>query len=104
MTLGELIEALERVQDKTQVVKLGFGEPHSYRGYYDQLAFEPKEGVTVGEMLKDAKASLGKTFSGYKGGDFQMDESTEVWIAHYGSTGESLGPTLLSLMIGQDLR
>jgi hypothetical protein len=104
MTLGQLIETLEKVADKSQAVKLGFGRPHSYRGYYDQLAFEPKENVTVAEMLKDAKESLGETFMGYKGGYFTMDKYTDVWLANYGSCGEGIGPVLLSLMIGQDLR
>ena len=98
MYLKELIETLEKV-DGDMVVPHGFGNPHSYRGYYDQLAFEPEENVTVGQMLKDAQDSLGKTFEGYKGGDFTMDEYTDVWLAEYGSCGEGLGPTLLSYML-----
>jgi len=40
MMLSDIIETLEKY-DPATIVPLGFGEPHSYRGYYDQLAFEP---------------------------------------------------------------
>jgi len=99
MTLGELIKRLESA-DPTQVVRWGFGDPHSYRGYYEQLAFEPKENVTVASMLADAKSALGRTFCGYKGGDYVMDEWTSVWIANYGeSGGEGIGDILLNYML-----
>ncbi len=98
MTLGELIKALEK-QNPDLVVPHGFSEPHSYRGYYDELAFEPADNMTIGKMLKCAKYALGKTYTGYKGGDYTMHEWTDVWLAHYGCCGESIGPTLLSYMI-----
>ena len=99
-TLGELIAALER-EDPSQVVPVGFKNPHSYRGYYHDLAFEPALNVTVGEMLEAARSALGQTFEGYKGGEFTMTESTDVWIACYGSHGETIGPVLLSYMLGK---
>lgn len=98
MTLEELIDFLSK-QDKTLIARQGFGNPHSYRGYYDQLAFEPMKDVTIGEMLKCAKSSLGKTFIGWKGGEFQMNSSTDVWLAEQGCLGEGIGPILLDLMI-----
>lgn len=100
MMLSELIAAL-KVENPNQLVPVGFGEPHSYRGYYDELAFEPVEDTTVGEMLEAAKSALGKTFEGYKGGDYVMGEYTTVWLAWYGSTGEGLGAVLLSFMLGK---
>lgn len=99
MTLGELIERLEQAP-RDQVVPLGFNNPHSYRGYYEDLAFEPAENVTVGEMLDAARSALGKTFEGYKGGDYTMHEYTDVWLASYSFTGESIGPVLLDYMLG----
>ncbi len=54
MNLIELIEFLEK-QNQDIVVPMGFSNPHSYRGNYIDLAFEPKENVTVREMLKDAQ-------------------------------------------------
>jgi hypothetical protein len=98
MTLGELIEFLEKYP-ANQEVPLGFEGPHSYRGYYEDLAFEPAKNVTVGSMLQCAKDALGQTFCGYKGGDYKMEEYTDVWLSEYGATGESIGPVLLTLML-----
>ena len=98
MTLSELIEQLEKA-NPAAVVRNGFSTAHSYRGYYEDLAFEPATFVTVGHMLNCAKAALGKTYCGWKGGEFLMHEYTTVWIAEHGCTGEALGPRLLSYML-----
>ena len=98
MSLQELIDALEKL-DPELVAPFGFGGPHSYRGYYDELAFEPRHNVTVGQMLADAKSALGTTYQGYKGGDFTMNEWTTCWLSEYGTTGEQLGPIFLGLLL-----
>lgn len=98
MSLGDLIAALERL-DPTLRVPLGFGHPHSYRGYYDELAFEPRENVTIGAMLADARSALGSTYEGWKGGDYTMSEYTPVHLAHEGHIGEELGPFFLGLIL-----
>jgi len=97
MYLKDLIDTLKKEKNKNKIIKNGFGNPHSYRGYYDRLAFEPKENVSVADMLIDAKKALGKTYTGWKGGEFL--EYTEVYIAYKGHTGEELGPTLLAYII-----
>jgi ABC-type cobalt transport system substrate-binding protein len=102
MTLKELIAYLEK-EDPAKVAPLGFASPHSYRGYYDQLAFEPAENVTVGSMLACAQEALGKTYTGYKGGQFRMDADTDVHIARYGECGEEIGTILLGYMLGRFL-
>lgn len=59
----------------------------SYRGYYDQLAIgwkEAREAPTVADVLAMLRGAVGKTFMGYKGGDFLMDEDTEVWVDNSG--------------------
>lgn len=95
--LKELIEWLEK-QTPDAVVPHGFGEPMSYRGYYEDLAFEPVENARLGDMLKHAKSALGKTLTGYKGGEYEMGEATNCWIAEYGtSEGDKIGPTILKL-------
>ena len=100
-SLGELIACLERY-DPQQRVAVGFGKPMSYRGYYDELAFEPMENTTVGEMLVAAKSALGETFGGYKGGDFTMTEHVDVWIACYGQGfGQKIGALLMRFMLGE---
>lgn len=54
MYLGDLIDRL-KAEDPNKGVPLGFKNPHSYRGYYDCLAFEPAENVTVASMLWEKK-------------------------------------------------
>ena len=101
MTLGELIAAL-KTEDPDKLLPLGFGNPHSYRGYYEQLAFEPQQDRTVGDMLADAESALGATYQGWKGGDFTMNDYTDVWLAEEGSGGgETLGCLLLTFMLRQ---
>ena len=100
MSLGELIKALEAA-DPNKTVAIGFHNPMSYRGYYDQLAFEPLRDTTVGAMLKEAREALGQTFTGYKGGEYEMHDYTDVWLAYHGCCGEEIGPTLLSFMLGE---
>ena len=85
-SLGAIIDHLSTL-DPAQVVADGFSGPHSYRGYYEDLAFRPAKNVTVGTMLVAARSAVGQVFSGYKGGDYTMDENTDCWLAEYGDTG-----------------
>ena len=95
--LQDLIEWLEKQPPELRVPH-GFGSPMSYRGSYDELAFEPKDDVSFGEMLTHAKAALGATFTGYKGGEYTMESYTPCWIAEYGTCqGDRIGPTMLKL-------
>ena len=91
MTLGKLIEWLEQ-QDPELVVKDGFGSPHSDRGSYDELAFEPIPEAKIGDMLAYAKSALGATFEGWKGGEYGMCEYTPVHIGNYGECGDEITP------------
>ena len=89
MTLGKLIAALEVMPVGAEVINLN--RPHSYRGYYCDLAFELGEGKRLAaDMLAVCKSAMGKVFEGYKGGDYIMKESTPVWIAEYGCSGVKL--------------
>lgn len=100
MVLQELIAFLE-ARDPSITAPMGFGRPHSYRGFYEQLAFEPTPNVTVGQMLTAARLALGMTFTGYKGGEYEMGEYTTVNLANYGETGEEIGSILLRYMVGE---
>lgn len=100
MYLSGLIAFLE-ARDPSIVVPVGFHHPHSYRGDYFCLAFEPVESVTVGSMLACAKSALGQTYEGYKGGEYTMREYTDVYLSEYGTTGEEIGPILLRYMVGE---
>ena len=91
LTLKNLIEALEALPTGAVVVCGDAPEQHpgdgaSYRGYYSDLSFEPTGApVTVEAFLAECRSCLGQTFTGYKGGDFRMDDDTPLWIAEYGS-------------------
>ncbi len=100
MILKNLITFLEQ-RDPNLIVPIGFAKPQSYRGFYDDLAFEPAQNVTVASMLAYAKEAVGRVYIGWKGGEFRMSEYTEVWLAEYGDTGEGIGPILLGYMVGE---
>lgn len=89
LTLGSLIEALEAAPADAVVCfsdqpEASPCEPHSYRGYYADLAFEHGPIRKVAEVLAEARGALGESFEGYKGGDFTMGEDTPLWRSSYG--------------------
>lgn len=100
--LGVLIQALEAIPDRGRVVLQGWKHPHSYRGFYEDLAFQKAESVTIQSMLDCARSALGSTFSGWKGGDYTMDEHTSIWLTEgEGETSDDLlGPMLLGFLLG----
>jgi len=102
MTLIKLIEFLEK-RDPNIICPIGFNNPHSYKGFYNDVAFEPVNNITVRDMLYFAKEALGSTYQGYKGGDFIMDEFVDCYLAYCGSRGERIGPILLNYMVGETI-
>lgn len=90
MTLGELIEELAKRNPLT-VVKHGFGKGHTDRGSYYDASFDPVEETTIGEMRRHARALLGTTQMGYKGGTFVMHDSVTACIGEWGDIGEQIG-------------
>lgn len=92
--LGELIALLEAVEDKTLPIVFDNGKRwplylDSWRGAYDELAIaysktEPR--ISCRQFLGHLKDAVGKTFQGYKGGDFTMDKNTPLWIANCGES------------------
>ena len=96
--LSDLIEYLEGLNPST-MLKVGFSNPHSWRGVYSDLAFEPTVPQTAATALSVIKPCLGATFEGYKGGDNNMHESTECHFAFYGSGGgQPIGHMLMVLL------
>jgi hypothetical protein len=93
LTLGEFIDCLEKLPHEAKCMfdtGTYVGEPDSYRGYYDHLAFEPEIlPSTVGDVLRFANKANGKTFQGYRGGNFIMHRGTLVWLGSYGTTAGS---------------
>ncbi|MFG2276712.1 hypothetical protein ACGFNY_44010 [Streptomyces chartreusis] len=99
MNLGDIITRLEAANPQ-QVVKHGFHNPHSYRGDYYDLAFEPATDITVADMLEAARSAVGATYQGWKGGDFKMNEYDWCWLSEEGTaSGETISPLLLEFML-----
>ena len=88
-SLGQLIAWL-KTQPQDRVVKHGFGEGHSDRGDYHDVAFHPVPETTIGEMLRHAADVLGSTQTGWKGGEFIMNEHVSAHIGEYGRCGEPI--------------
>ena len=104
MRLRELQRILAAVACKhpNMIVHHGFGPPHSYRGYYEDVAFPRQKNVRIGDMLRHVEDAIGETFTGYKGGEFTMGGHTTCWLAEYGCTGEQFGRTMLCFMLDMD--
>jgi hypothetical protein len=102
--LGTIIAFLKDAAEKNpdRVIKKGFANPYSYRGYYEQLAFEPVSDIKVSDMLKAAESAVDTTYTGYKGGEYTMSDYTKCWIAFYGCEGETIGMLLLELLLKED--
>lgn len=101
MSLADIITALE-AEDPTRILPIGFDGPHSYRGDYADLAFEPAADISIGDMLAAARSAVNATYEGWKGGDYTMDVSSDCWLSTEGhSSGEFIGSILLELLLQQ---
>lgn len=94
ISLGELLLKLEAIADKTKPVVFDFNgfvptSLDSWRGIYAEISFhyEQVEPKTVSQIIEMVKEAIGKTYEGYKGGDFTMSRQTPVWVANYGESG-----------------
>lgn len=110
ITLGKLIEQVERWVEKAEEeckgrdgalrahVCFDWGRAipttlDSYRGFYNQLALGYEAGgeyhatvrKTVGDFLTELKEAVGKEYTGWKGGEYTMNEETPVWVDNPGS-------------------
>lgn len=99
ITLGELLLKLEAIPESPDKVdrKVVFEFEgifptnfDSWRGIYREIALgfstEYSEGITHSEFIEEVKQSIGKEFTGYKGGEFLMSKHTPVWVANYGTS------------------
>lgn len=111
LSLGKLIYLLEPIAKKQPEVINKFKHEaevyfdfchmfptciYSWRGAYDELALnhqrdgDPKaQPMKVRAFLKMLKAAVGKTYTGYKGGDFTMSKDTPVWVSNYGDADDT---------------
>jgi hypothetical protein len=88
MTLGSLIERLETLPPETMVD--GIRYPHSYRGYYSDLAFEMGDKIKAADALALCRSAMGEVFRGWKGGEYQMGRNTPLWVASEGCCGNRI--------------
>lgn len=98
LTLGDLIDKLKTLPPEANI-EFDFGSANittldSYRGYYDQLALGydgeyGSEMMTVGKLLKDCEEAIGKTYQGWKGGDYTMSRDTNIFVANSGCTSDT---------------
>jgi hypothetical protein len=94
LLLGELILKLEAVKNKDLPLFIDIMDKRpadidSWRGIYAELAIatEGHSSPTVADGISMLQAAVGKTYHGYKGGDFTMSKNTPVWLAEYGESG-----------------
>lgn len=109
LTLGNFISCLSKIKE-TEVdqesisVQFDFGSAipttlGSWRGSYDELALGYEltgysgEGdygsMTVDKLLEELEGAIGKTFTGWKGGDFVMSKDTPIWVSNTGDASET---------------
>lgn len=93
ITLGELLKQLRRCRDDEGETDVRFDfcgaiptDFRSYRGFYDQVALGYGFGGidTVEQLMCRVQIAIGKTYEGYKGGQFTMTEDTPVWVDVWG--------------------
>lgn len=103
LTLGELILKLEPIlekqseKDNEATVFYDFEylfptDIDSWRGSYNELALNftsEGEQMNISDFLKMLKETIGKEFTGYKGGEFIMNKHTPIWVANYGNSGNT---------------
>jgi hypothetical protein len=102
MTLGTLIRLLETLPPD-RVCPVGLHKPHSWRGIYSSLAFEPGPPMPVRQILNAARQCVGREFVGWKGGNYLMDLDTDVYVSTRGKSygwGSGLSPLALALIVG----
>lgn len=87
MTLGDLIDKIQSLGDEPMQ---NIVEAASYRGYYRDLGFEVTDRMVPASLnLQLVTDCVGRTFEGWKGGDFTMDLHTQVWVHIEGTTAGS---------------
>ena len=91
MTINELLKALNYIDENSTLNNINLNDYGSDRGNYSDF-YIGESVVTMGYTVKDLKDFLvnnviGKTFCGYKGGKFLMDENTDIVLSSYSCCG-----------------
>ncbi len=83
---------LSQLRDADPEATIPLANPHSYRGYYSDLALEPVNGapIKVWQLINQLSDVIDTELTGYKGGEFMMSADTPIWVANHGCTGAAL--------------
>lgn len=100
MLLGDFADIFLNMKDNYFVFEDAFSSAHSYRGYYDELAFEPASNVSLAEIKREINKAFNESFEGYKGGEYKYDSDTPVHLACYGSAVDGSGQAFSALVKG----
>lgn len=95
MNIKQILVQLDKLMDNSdeQLFIVGVSREFcSYRGYYSELCVAPSVGrkMTACEFYNVLANQIGQTYEGYKGGEYEMAEDTELYLATYGRTGERI--------------
>lgn len=95
MNIKQILIQLDSLMDNSdeQLFIVGVSREFcSYRGYYSELCVAPSVGreMSACEFSNVLADQIGKTYEGYKGGEYMMTEDTELYLAKYGRTGEKI--------------
>jgi hypothetical protein len=78
MTLKEFKNHIESAENEKQF-RYGISCPFSWRGSYDEVAFEIiEQPMSRDQILFKIEEAYSGTFEGYKGGEYTYNDNTEV--------------------------
>jgi len=94
MTIGELIDELNKYNDDDVVLNVDIEDYGSDRGdyqdFYVGVADDGEGNCTVGSLVSLLWKVQGESFTGYKGGEFLMDSDTVIRHNNYRCVGEQI--------------
>jgi len=106
LLLGQIIEKLEAIEDRQYLVYYDFEFAFptildSWRGSYCELALgfdfngyggslrKDPAAKNADELIEHLRSGIGETYTGWKGGEFKMNENTPVWVSNPGNNGHT---------------
>ena len=104
MTIDDVIETLQELKNDHKIKWVAGIKDcgDSYRGCYHNFAVEPTDDVTdrflIDEIIDFFKQVIGTSYTGYKGGEYTMQEETLVNVTYY----SEVGPMLVGFRIEDD--
>lgn len=93
LTIREMVEELKKVKDQESEVFIDFAwfrpvDVGSWRGSYNELAIRYEtlsdKAMTVKKLVEVLEGAIGKSYPGWKGGEFEMHGDTPVWVDNAG--------------------